>query len=632
MALLGVQSIQHSYGGPPLLDGVDLHIEEGDRLCLIGRNGGGKSTLLKIIAGIVEPDEGTVTRRSGTVVSYLGQVLPEEVQGTAMEIASEGDRSRELEAERLLTRFGIATDRDMRSLSGGEMRRVYLARALAPEPDLLLLDEPTNHMDIDTIAWLEEYLRNRVKTLLFVTHDRAFARHLANRVAELDRGTLYVFRTGYDDFIARREELLQAEEKARAEFDKKLAKEEAWLRRGLKARRTRNEGRVRALQQMRDEYRRRRERGGPAEMEIHDAGRSGKKVIEAKQLSFSYGEQPLIHDFSTTVLRGDRVGIVGPNGSGKTTLIKLLLGELNTDSGTLRLGAEVHPVYFDQMRSELDPDKTVIENLGAGAETIELNGRKRHILGYLQDFLFSPERARSPVAHLSGGEHNRLLLAKLFSRPANLLVLDEPTNDLDIETLELLEDILIEYTGTLLLVSHDREFLDNVVTETFVLDGSGTVIEYAGGYGDWRAREEERKTAARADGAGAAGARTSSGKTAVRKAGNGSTKGGKSKGGKPRTARPRKLTYKEKRELEGLPDRIAGLEEEKERIHADLADPRVYRNSGKAGGSADASEAGSGGAAGADADPARLVARLDELEAELAEAYERWEFLESLPE
>lgn len=594
---------------------MDLHIEEGDRLCLVGRNGGGKSTLLKIIAGIVEPDEGTVTRKSGTVVSYLGQVLPDEPRGTAMAVASEGDQARELEAERLLTRFGIASDRNMSSLSGGELRRVFLARALSPEPDLLLLDEPTNHMDIDTIAWLEDYLKNRVRTLLFVTHDRAFARHLANRVAELDRGTLYVFRTGYDDFIARREELLQAEEKARAEFDKKLAEEEAWLRRGLKARRTRNEGRVRALQQMRDEYRRRRERSGTAEMEIHDAGRSGKKVIEAKHLSFSYGELPLIEDFSTTVLRGDRVGIAGPNGSGKTTLIKLLLGELSPDSGTLRLGAQVHPVYFDQMRGELDPNRTVIDNLGAGAETIELNGRKRHVLGYLQDFLFSPDRARSPVSHLSGGEHNRLLLAKLFSRPANLLVLDEPTNDLDIETLELLEDILIEYTGTLLLVSHDREFLDNVVTECFVLDGRGTVIEYAGGYGDWREQEAARRRVEGEGGTGEPGKKTSSEK--ARSGG----KRGSSKRGKPKTERPRKLSYKEKRELEGLPDRITELEAEKERIHADLADPALYR----AGDSA-------GKAVGAEREPSSLVARLGELEGELAEAYERWEFLESLPE
>ncbi|MFO7848497.1 MAG: ATP-binding cassette domain-containing protein [Spirochaetia bacterium] len=617
MALLGIQSLTHGFGGPPLLDGVDLHIEEGDRLCLLGSNGCGKSTLLKIMAGLLEPDGGTITRQSGIKTSYLGQVLPQNMSGNALDIASEEDQGRMLEAERLLTLFGIDPQREGLSLSGGEMRRVLLSQALSAEPDLLLLDEPTNHLDIDTILWLEEYLRRRVKTFLFVTHDRSFARHLANRVGELDRGKLYVFPTGYDEFIRRREELLEAEKKARAEFDKKLAQEEAWLRRGLKARRTRNEGRVRDLLEMREQYRQRREKSGTADMEIHDGGRSGKKVIEAKHITFGYGEHLLVKDFSTTVLRGDRVGIVGPNGSGKTTLVKLLLGEIAPDEGTLRMGTKVKPIYFDQLRSELDPDKTVLENLGGGAQTIELNGRKKHILGYLQDFLFSPERAKSPVSHLSGGEHNRLLLAKLFARPVNLIVLDEPTNDLDIETLELLEDILFEYRGTLLLVSHDREFLDNVVTETFVLDGTGRVIEYAGGYGDWRAQEEQRRKEEKA----AAGGGKSVGRN-----------GKDNSGGSGRTSRPRKISYKERQELEKLPGTIEKLEEEKEQLHALLANPDLYRSgAAKTGGTNKGTHKKTSKDETPELEPSEAVARLEELEKELEHAYERWEFLESLP-
>ncbi len=607
MALLGIQSLTLGFGGPPLLDGVDLHIEEGDRLCLLGRNGCGKSSLLKVMAGILEPDGGTVTRQKGIRTSYLGQVLPQDVTGRALDIASEGDNGRILEAERQLTLFGIDPEREGASLSGGEMRRVMLSRALSADPDLLLLDEPTNHLDIDTILWLEEYLRRRVKTFLFVTHDRSFARDLANRVGEIDRGSLYAFSTGYDEFIRRREELLEAEEKARAEFDKKLAQEEAWLRRGVKARRTRNEGRVRDLMEMREQYRRRREKGGPADMEIHDGGRSGKKVLEAKHITFGYGETPLVKDFSTTVLRGDRVGIVGPNGSGKTTLIKLLLGELSPEEGTLGIGTNVQPIYFDQLRRELDPDKTVLENLGGGAQTIELNGRKKHILGYLQDFLFSPERAKSPVSHLSGGEHNRLLLAKLFARPANLIVLDEPTNDLDIETLELLEDILLEYTGTLLLVSHDREFLDNVVTDTFVLDGTGKVIEYAGGYGDWREQEERRRKEEKAPAGTPSGGSTSAGK------GPRAAAGRDKEVSAGRNSRPRKLSYREKQELDTLPQKIEELEEERDRLHSLLADPELYRSGTS------------------ELEPSQAVVRLEEVEKELEQAYERWEFLDSIP-
>src|SRR6056297_2084252 len=447
-------------------------------------------------------------------------------------------------------------------MSGGEKRRVYIAGVLAAQPDVLLLDEPTNHMDIDTITLLEEYLLRNVKTLIFVTHDRSFAKRMANRVAEIDRGRVYAFRTTYEQFLEHREEMLVEEAKRRAEFDKRLAREEAWLRRGLKARRTRNEGRVRALQEMREEYRLRRNQSGKARMEIHTGARSGNLVIEAKNVSFSYDKEKIIENFTTTIMRKDRVGIVGPNGSGKTTLLKLLLKAVEPESGKIRHGAQLQPLYFDQMRSELDPDKTVADNLGEGYDTVVLNGRRKHIIAYLQDFLFSPERAKSPVAHLSGGERNRLLLAKLFARPANLLVLDEPTNDLDMETLELLEDLLQEYKGTILLVSHDRTFLDNVVTDCFVLAGEGRVIEYAGGYADWQDSELRRNIEEKQ-------VFTPPAQSSVKSS---------NKGKKPKTEKPRTLTFKERRELEQLPDHIAALEQEQSEIHAHLSDPELYRS------------------------------------------------------
>ena len=627
VALLGIHKVTHSVGGPPLLSGVDLHIEEGDRLSLLGRNGAGKSTLMQLMAGHAEPEEGRITRRSGMTTAYLGQWIPEELAGTALDTAAEGRQERMLEAERVLTLFGIDPSREMSGLSGGEKRRVLLARALAAQADLLLLDEPTNHLDIDTVQQLEEYLLRRVKTMVFVTHDRAFARRLANRVAEIDRGAVYAFRTDYDRFLEYREQRLAEEARHRELFDKKLAQEEVWLRKGIKARQTRNEGRVRRLEQMREEYRQRRERAGSVNMEIHDGGRSGKLVVEARHLSFAYGDLSIVRDFSTKILRGDRVGIVGPNGSGKTTLLKLLLGDLEPQSGSIRLGTNLRPIYFDQLRSELDPDRSVAENLGEGADTLEINGRRRHIIGYLEDFLFPAERTRMPVAHLSGGERNRLLLAKLFARPANLLVLDEPTNDLDVETLELLEQLLLDFQGTILLVSHDREFLDNVVTDCFVLDGSGEVVEYAGGYGDWREREAQRRRE-KADAAigpgGAQKAGATGGATAAGTAGSadsggtvksgytasGGTSGGK--GRKPRSPRPRKLSYKEKFELEELPGRIEALEAEKDELQGKLADPTFYR--------------------GSEGGVSEYVARLEEIERELTEAYERWEFLESLPE
>jgi ATP-binding cassette subfamily F protein uup len=607
VALLGIHKVTHSLGGPPLLEGAELHIEEGDRLCLLGRNGAGKSTLMQLMAGHAEPEAGRISRSVGMSTAYLGQWIPEGLSGPALDTAADGREERTLEAEQLLTLFGIDPAGDLAAFSGGEKRRVLLARALAAQADLLLLDEPTNHLDIDTVEQLEEYLLRRVKTLVFVTHDRAFARRLANRFAELDRGSVYAARIDYDRFLEEREQRLAAEERRRELFDKRLAEEESWLRKGLKARQRRNEGRVRRLEQMREEYRQRRERAGSVSMEIHDGGRSGKLVAEARHLSFGYGETPLIRDFSTRVLRGDRVGVVGPNGAGKTTLLKLLLGELTPDAGNVRLGSNLRPIYFDQLRSELDPERSVAENLGEGADTIVINGRRRHLMSYLQDFLFPPERARMPVAHLSGGERNRLLLAKLFARPANLLVLDEPTNDLDIETLELLEQLLLDFEGTILLVSHDREFLDNVVTDCFVLDGSGAVIEYAGGYGDWWEREAQRRARA------AAGGQEKSDKSSRNPGREGQSSGEKgTKTQKPRSERPRKLTFREKSELQALPEKIEALEEEQDRLQQRLADPGFYRSE----------EAG----------VSEAVTRLSEVEEELSAAYARWEFLESLPE
>ncbi len=595
MALLSLRDIELAFSGPPLLDRIDLQVEAGDRLCLLGRNGTGKSTLLKLIAGEISPDRGELVRQQGLRVALVSQEIPPGLRGPVRTVVAAGAAlpggeaegwQIEQEVERTLGRLGLEGDADFATLSGGTKRRVLLARALVAAPDVLLLDEPTNHLDLDTILWLEEFLLKRIQTVVFVTHDRAFARRLANRIAEVDRGKLFTFACSYDAFVERREELLAAEAARQALFDKKLAEEEVWLRRGVKARRTRNEGRVRALQKMREERRLRRERSGTAKLQLQEAERSGHLVVEAQGVGFAYDGKPLLRDLNTTLVRGDRVGIIGPNGSGKTTLLRLLLGELSPQQGTIRFGSRREVVYFDQLREQLDPDKTVQENVGEGNDTVIVGGRSRHIIGYLQDFLFTPDRARSPVRILSGGERNRLLLAKLFTRPSNVLVMDEPTNDLDAETLDLLEELLLEYTGTLLLVSHDRDFLNNVVTSTLVFEGEGQVREYVGGYDDWLRQTAESSAPSPPPSAPAAD--------------------------KPRrqAERSRKLSFKEERELASLPERIAALETEQEAVHRTLADPDFYRGGG--------SEA------------AGLKARLEAVEAEIEEAFRRWQELEAI--
>ena len=519
MSLLQLQRVDYGVGGPLLLDHVDLSIEPGERVCIVGRNGAGKSTLMKLIAGELKPDDGEVRLQSGAVVARMAQDVPQDAAGTVFDVVAQGlgelgallaryhhaldagdmaalgEAQAQIEArhawdldrriEQVIDRLELPGDAGFAALSGGMKRRVLLAQALARKPDILLLDEPTNHLDIEAIAWLEGFLKSFDGSLLFVTHDRSFLRALATRIVEIDRGQVTSWPGDYDNYLRRREERLHAQAQEHTRFDKLLAQEEVWIRQGIKARRTRNEGRVRALKAMRRERAQRRELGGNVRMAAAEAQGSGRKVIEATHVSQAYGGRVLLDDVSTTILRGDRVGIIGPNGSGKSTLLKILLGELTPDAGTVDLGTHLQIAYFDQHRSQLDDTRNALENVAEGREYVEINGARKHAIGYLQDFLFTPERVRAPITRLSGRERNRLLLAKLFAQPSNLLVMDEPTNDLDVETLELLEELLGEYTGTLLLVSHDRDFLDNVVTSTLVLEGDGRLGEYVGGYSYW---------------------------------------------------------------------------------------------------------------------------------------------------
>ncbi|HRY14967.1 MAG: ATP-binding cassette domain-containing protein [Candidatus Competibacteraceae bacterium] len=628
MPLLNVDRLSIAFGAGKLLDGASFQLNAGERVCLIGRNGAGKTTLLRLLAGDLQPDSGDLWRQPGLRVATLAQELPADATATAFEIVAGGlaglgellaeyheaavrlahdaapeqlqrvERlQHELEArdgwrwqqrvETVMTRLQLPADAPLAELSGGWRRRVLLGRALVSEPEVLLLDEPTNHLDLETIQWLEEELLEFRGGLLFVTHDRALLQRLATRLLELDRGVLTSWPGDYAAFIQKKAELLDIETRRNAKFDKNLAQEETWIRQGIKARRTRNEGRVQALLALREERLQRRERTGKARFELEQAETSGKLVIEAKNLHYAWQETPLIRDFSIQIMRGDRIGLIGPNGSGKTTLLNLLLGRLTPDEGQVRLGTKLEIAWFDQLRERLDPEQTVLDIVAEGRETVTINGRDRHIIGYLGDFLFTAQRVRSPVKSLSGGERNRLLLARLFSQPANLLVMDEPTNDLDLETLELLEELLLDYHGTLLLVSHDRTFLDNVVTSCLVFEGEGKVREYVGGYSDWLRQRPILEAASVA--------------TPIKIVKPAPLP-------MPKPARPGKLSYNARRELEQLPMRIEELEQRQQELQLLTADPAFYKQP-----------------------PEAVTQRLEELralEAELETAYERWAELE----
>jgi ATP-binding cassette subfamily F protein uup len=587
MALLSLQNLYKAFGGPQLLNDATLQIERSERICLVGRNGEGKSTLLKIINGSIEADEGEIIRQPGIKIRRLRQNVPSELSGTVEDLVFEGlenphdDWTSHQAVDKTISMVGLENEWKFDELSGGQKRRVLLAQALVCEPEILVLDEPTNHLDIESIQWLESFLRRYKGTLIFVTHDRAFLRNLATRIVELDRGNLHSWACDYDTYLERKQALLDGEAEQWAQFDKKLAKEEVWIRKGIRARRTRNEGRVRALDKMRGERGDRRERTGSVNMNLSNAGLSGRKVITLKDISYAYGDLPIVENLDAEIMRGDKIGIIGPNGCGKSTLIKLILGKLAPQTGTVDHGTKLEVAYFDQHREILDDTKSVAENITPD-EYIMIGDVKKHVLGYLQDFLFAPDRARSPVSILSGGERNRLLLAKLFTRASNVLVLDEPTNDLDVETLELLEDLLAAYSGTLLLVSHDRSFLNNVVTSTLVFEGNGQVNEYLGGYDDWL----EQKARLQVEQQAAA-------KPVVAKS-------------QPK----RKLSNKEREALKKLPRQIEKLEAEQEALHATMADPAFYQKSAE--------------------EIQTATQRAEAIPHELEKSYERWEELESL--
>ncbi|PWQ98760.1 ATP-binding cassette domain-containing protein [Leucothrix arctica] len=581
MPLLTLQNVQLSYGGPALLDGVDLTIEPGERICLIGRNGAGKSSLMKIIKGTHKPDSGNRVLEKGTVITQLEQEVPHHLGGTVYDVVADGlsevgallkkynqlsaqldnhdekwmndleKTQQKLEAcdgwkfgqniDSTISLLKLDPAADFTKLSGGVKRRVLLARALVQDPDILLLDEPTNHLDISVINWMEEFLLSYKATVVFITHDRSFLRNLATRIVELDRGRANSWPGDYDNFLRRKQEELEAESAENARFEKKLAQEEIWIRKGIKARRTRNEGRVRALKAMRVEHQKIRQVQGKANIQVESGERSGKRVVEAENISYNPADKNLVNNFSTLVQRGDRIGLIGPNGVGKTTLLRLLLGKIEPDSGTIKLGTGLEVAYFDQLRDQLDENSTVKASLDRGSDNITVNGKTKHVISYLQDFLFTPERANSPVNALSGGERNRLLLAKLFIKPANILVLDEPTNDLDVETLELLEDLLTNYEGTVLIVSHDRTFINNLVTSCMIFEGNGVIREYVGSYDDCMEQQAERVKQ-----------ETSKQKTVTNKQ-------KQSKNSAP-AASEKKLSFKVQHELDSLPKEIEKLE------------------------------------------------------------------------
>ncbi|QDT32259.1 ATP-binding cassette domain-containing protein [Thalassoglobus polymorphus] len=591
MSLISLRDVSFTWAGPSLLENINLEIGRGERIGLLGRNGAGKSTLMKLIAGEIPVDNGTLKLADGLKIGRLIQEVPDGTTQSVAELVREGlldDHQEEWQVEqtleRLLTQMNLSGDAQFAQLSSGMKRRALLAQALIREPDLLLLDEPTNHLDIDSINWLESFLKKFQGTILFVTHDRVFLQALATRMLEIDRGKLFDWTCDYQTFLKRRDELLHAEEQQNQLFDKKLAEEEVWIRQGIKARRTRNEGRVRALKSMRNERSQRRERTGSVKMQAGEADRSGQLVMEAKNVTFGYeANTPIIQNFTSTISRGDKIGIVGPNGVGKSTLLKLILGDLAPTSGDIRQGTNLQLIYFDQLREQIDDEKTVAENVGEGQDQLTINGKQKHVLGYLQDFLFTPERARRPARYLSGGERNRMLLARIFKRPSNIMVLDEPTNDLDAETLELLEDLLGNYPGTVLLVSHDRAFLNNVVTSTLVLNGDGTVSEYDGGYDDYlRQRPPEKEPEA-------------------------SPKKSRPAGKVRENAQKPKLSYKEKKELEAIPQKIDDLEQTQASLQSAMADPEFFKQDGEK--------------------IATETARLQDLSKELESLYNRWEEL-----
>ena len=599
MAIVSLLDVSLSFGGAPLLDKVNLQIDRGERVCLVGRNGAGTSTLMKVISGELESDVGQVFRQAGAVFSTLKQEVPSGLAGTVRTVVEgEGgayeehnDWERHDRVERLLEQMGLPVDMEFAALSAGQKRRVLLARGLVEAPQLLLLDEPTNHLDLASIEWLETFLLEWGGALLFVTHDRAFLRKLATRIVEVDRGKLIGWACDYDTFLVRKQAVLEAEEVERAQFDKKLAQEEVWIRRGVKAQRSRANNRIHALEKMRAERVARRDRTGKATMTAQEADRSGFKVITCEGAGFRYGpDSPwIVRDVTTRIERGDKIGIVGPNGAGKTTLLKLLLGQLKPQAGTVEQGTQLEIVYFDQLRAQLDDTMRVQDAVADGNTMITINGRTRHVISYLEDFLFEPTRARTPIKALSGGERNRLLLARLFTKPANVLVLDEPTNDLDAETLELLEDLVVEFGGTVLLVSHDRAFLNEVCTSLLVFEGDGKVTDYIGGYDDWQ-KETARKVAA-------ALAAEELAKRAAKSA----------SGGAAPVVKGPKLSNKERMELEALPKLIEKLEAEQTTLTGKLADPLFFRKP--------------------PAEVTQATARLHEIEAELAKGYKRWEEL-----
>ncbi|MFW1784701.1 ATP-binding cassette domain-containing protein [Acinetobacter nosocomialis] len=632
MAYITLRDVQLAFGGPALLDGANFNLERGERVCLIGRNGEGKSTLLKLIEGSLLPDSGEVSIQNGLTVSMLAQDVPMD-SGKVADIVADGageaaevlkayhqatdacmlgdmeacDRMGNLQhkldqldgwalenkVNALLSKMGLDPNADLADLSGGRKRRVLLARALLTQPDVLLLDEPTNHLDVESIEWLEKFLLDQNNlTLLFISHDRSFVDSIATRIVELDRGILRGYEGNYSRYLELKAQQMEAEEKQNALFDKKLAEEEAWIRQGIKARRTRNEGRVRALKALREESKARRSQQGKVSMATQEANRSGKLVFDIEHLSVSYDGKPLIKDFSTLVMRGDRIGLVGDNGVGKTTLIKAILGEIE-HGGSVKKGTQLEIAYFDQLRNALDLEKTVMANVSEGSDFVDVNGNRRHIYSYLQDFLFSPERARTPVKALSGGERNRILLAKLLLKPSNLIVMDEPTNDLDMVTLELLEEMLSEYKGTLLLISHDRAFMDNVVTSTWVFDGKGGIAEYIGGYQDYLLQRPDEKVVDQKSDVKKAQAKAEAEKAAVQS-----------------SVKKVKLSYKDQRELEQLPAEIEKLEVEQAELSDKLADGSWFVS---------------------DADAATQASqRLAEIEELLLEKLERWDELEQM--